>query len=251
MTDFFGLKDRVALITGAAQGIGYGIAKTLAKQGVKVVLADVNESALNRLVHEEDGDVLNKALKLRMDVSKGTDVDKGMKEIIEIYGSLDILVNNAGITRDALIMRMKEEDWDRVLDINLKGAFLCAKVAAITMMKSRWGRIINISSVVGQMGNPGQTNYSAAKAGMIGLTKTLAKELAPRGITVNAIAPGYIETSMTAELNENVKNEMLKMIPLRRFGQIEDIAFMVLTLASEQAGYITGQVIPVNGGIYM
>jgi 3-oxoacyl-[acyl-carrier protein] reductase len=251
MKDFFGLKDKVALITGAAQGIGYGIAKTLANQGVKVVLADINESSLNRLVHEEDGQILEKALKLKMDVSKGIDVDKGMKQIIETYGSLDILVNNAGIVRDALIMRMKEEDWDRVLDINLKGAFLCAKVAAITMLKSRWGRIINISSVVGQMGNPGQTNYSAAKAGMIGLTKTLAKELAPRGITVNAIAPGYIETRMTEELNENVKNEMLKMIPLRRFGQIEDIAFMVLALASEQAGYITGQVIPVNGGIYM
>jgi 3-oxoacyl-[acyl-carrier protein] reductase len=251
MTDFFGLKDRVALITGAAQGIGYGIAKTLAKQGVKVVLADVNESALNRLVHEEDGHVLEKALKLGMDVSKGIDVDKGMKQIIETHGSLDILVNNAGIVRDALIMRMKEEDWDKVLDVNLKGAFLCAKVAAIAMMKSRWGRIINISSVVGQMGNPGQTNYSAAKAGMIGLTKTLAKELAPRGITANAIAPGYIETRMTEELNEDVKNDMLKMIPLRRFGQIEDIAFMALVLASEQAGYITGQVIPVNGGIYM
>lgn len=251
MTDFFGLKDRVALITGAAQGIGYGIAKTLAKQGVNVVLADVNESTLNRLVHEEDGLILEKALKLSMDVSKGIDVDKCMKQIIEAYGSLDILVNNAGIVRDALIMRMKEEDWDRVLDVNLKGAFLCAKVAAVAMMKSRWGRIINISSVVGQMGNPGQTNYSAAKAGMIGLTKTLAKELAPRGITVNAIAPGYIETRMTEELNENVKNDMLKMIPLRRFGQIEDIAFMVLVLASEQAGYITGQVIPVNGGIYM
>ncbi len=251
MTDFFGLKDRVALITGAAQGIGYGIAKTLAKQGVKVVLADVNGSTLNRLVHEEDGHILEKALKLSMDVSNGIDVDKGMKQIIETYGTLDILVNNAGIVRDALIMRMKEEDWDRVLDVNLKGAFLCAKVAAIAMMKSRWGRIINISSVVGQMGNPGQTNYSAAKAGMIGLTKTLAKELAPRGITVNAIAPGYIETRMTEGLSENVKNDMLKMIPLRRFGQIEDIAFMVLVLASEQASYITGQVIPVNGGIYM
>ena len=251
MKDFFGIKDRVALVTGAAQGIGYGIAKALAKQGVKVVLADVNESALNRLINEEDGHVLEKSLKLSMDVSKGIDVDRGMQKTIEAYGSLDILVNNAGIVRDSLVMRMKEDDWDRVLDINLKGAFLCAKVAASAMMKSRWGRIINISSVVGQMGNPGQTNYSAAKAGMIGLTKTLAKELAPRGITVNAIAPGYIETRMTEELKENVKNDMLKMIPLRRFGQIEDIAFMVTVLASEQAGYITGQVIPVNGGIYM
>ena len=251
MNDFFGLKDKVALVTGAAQGIGYGIAKTLASHGVKVVLADVNEEALDRLVHEEDGQILEGALTLKMDVSKGVDVDRGMKQIMDAHGTLDILVNNAGIVRDALVIRMKEDDWDRVLDVNLKGAFLCAKVAATAMMKSRWGRIINISSVVGQMGNPGQTNYSAAKAGMIGLTKTMAKELAPRGITVNAIAPGYIETTMTANLKENVKEDMLKMIPLHRFGQIEDITFMVVILASEQAGYVTGQVIPVNGGIYM
>ena len=251
MTDFFGIKDRVALVTGAAQGIGYGIAKALALQGVKVALADVNRDALDRMAHEGDGNSLDGALKLSMDVSNGEDVDKAMKQIMDVHGSLDILVNNAGIVRDALVMRMKEEDWDRVLDVNLKGAFLCAKVAASAMMKSRWGRIINISSVVGQMGNPGQTNYSAAKAGMIGLTKTLAKELAPRGITVNAIAPGFIQTKMTEALNENVKNEMLRMIPLKRFGQIDDIAFMVVVLASEQAGYVTGQVIPVNGGIYM
>ena len=251
MTDFFGIKDRVALVTGAAQGIGYGIAKALALQGVKVALADVNRDALDRMAHEGDGNSLDGALNLSMDVSNGEDVDKAMKQIMNVHGSLDILVNNAGIVRDALVMRMKEEDWDRVLDVNLKGAFLCAKVAASAMMKSRWGRIINISSVVGQMGNPGQTNYSAAKAGMIGLTKTLAKELAPRGITVNAIAPGFIQTKMTEALNENVKNEMLRMIPLKRFGQIDDIAFMVVVLASEQAGYVTGQVIPVNGGIYM
>ncbi|MGA1790929.1 MAG: 3-oxoacyl-[acyl-carrier-protein] reductase [bacterium] len=249
--DFFGLNEKVALVTGAAQGIGYGIAKTLASHGVKVVLADVNEDALKRLVHEEEGEVLKGALTLNMDVSNGADVDRGIKQIMDAHGSLDILVNNAGIVRDALVVRMKEDDWDKVLDVNLKGAFLCAKVAATAMMKSRWGRIINISSVVGQMGNPGQTNYSAAKAGMIGLTKTLAKELAPRGITVNAIAPGYIETTMTAGLKENVRDEMLKMIPLRRFGQIDDIAFMIVVLASEQAGYITGQVIPVNGGMYM
>jgi len=247
MMDFFGLKDKVALVTGSAQGIGYGIAKALAEQGVKVVLADVSQASLDNLAREG----LDGALKLTMDVSKGEDVDRGMKKIMETYGSLDILINNAGIVKDALVMRMKEDDWDRVLDVNLKGAFLCAKVAASAMMKARWGRIINISSVVGQMGNPGQTNYSAAKAGMIGLTKTLAKELAPRGITVNAIAPGYIETKMTETLNDNVKNDMLRMIPLRRFGQINDIAFMVVVLASEQAGYITGQVIPVNGGIYM
>jgi 3-oxoacyl-[acyl-carrier protein] reductase len=251
MMDFFGLKDKVALVTGAAQGIGYGIAKTLASHGVKVVLADVNDDALKRQVHEEEGQVLKGALTLNMDVSKAEDVDRGIKQIMDVYGSLDILVNNAGIVRDALVVRMKEDDWDRVLDVNLKGAFLCAKVAATAMMKSRWGRIINISSVVGQMGNPGQTNYSAAKAGMIGLTKTLAKELASRGITVNAIAPGYVETTMTARLKENVRDEMLNMIPLRRFGQIEDIAFMIVVLASEQAGYITGQVIPVNGGMYM
>ena len=249
--DFFGLKDKVALVTGSAQGIGYGIAKTLASHGVKVVLADVNDDALKRQVHEEEGQVLKGALTLNMDVSKAEDVDRGIKQIMDVYGSLDILVNNAGIVRDALVVRMKEDDWDRVLDVNLKGAFLCAKVAATAMMKSRWGRIINISSVVGQMGNPGQTNYSAAKAGMIGLTKTLAKELASRGITVNAIAPGYVETTMTASLKENVRDEMLSMIPLRRFGQIADIAFMIVVLASEQAGYITGQVIPVNGGMYM
>jgi 3-oxoacyl-[acyl-carrier protein] reductase len=210
----------------------------------------VNEAVLEKLVKEE-GHFLAKALTLRMDVSQAADVDQGIRKIIDAFGSLDILVNNAGIVRDALVMRMKEEDWDRVLDVNLKGAFLCAKVAATSMMKSRWGRIINISSVVGQMGNPGQTNYSAAKAGMIGLTKTLAKELAPRGITVNAIAPGYIETSMTQGLSDTVKDTMLRMIPLGRFGQIDDIAFMVVVLASNHAGYITGQVIPVNGGIYM
>ena len=250
MSDFFGLKGKVALVTGAAQGIGYGIVRALVSHGAKVALADVNEAVLDRLVKEE-GQTLADALTLRMDVSQSADVDQGIRRIIDTFGSLDILVNNAGIVRDSLVMRMKEEDWDQVLDINLKGAFLCAKVAATSMMKSRWGRIINISSVVGQMGNPGQTNYSAAKAGMIGLTKTLAKELAPRGITVNAIAPGYIETTMTACLTDTVKDTMLRMIPLGRFGQIDDIAFMVVVLASKQAGYITGQVIPVNGGIYM
>jgi len=250
MNDFFGLKGKVALVTGAAQGIGYGIARALVSHGVNVALADVNEAVLERLVKEE-GQFLAKALTLRMDVSQAADVDQGIRRIIGAFGSLDILVNNAGIVRDALVMRMKEEDWDRVLDVNLKGAFLCAKVAATSMMKSRWGRIINISSVVGQMGNPGQTNYSAAKAGMIGLTKTIARELAPRGITVNAIAPGYIETSMTQGLSDTVKDTMLRMIPLGRFGQIDDIAFMVVVLASKHAGYITGQVIPVNGGIYM
>jgi 3-oxoacyl-[acyl-carrier protein] reductase len=250
MNDFFGLKGKVALVTGAAQGIGYGIVRALVSHGVNVALADVNEAVLEKLVKEE-GHFLAKALTLRMDVSQAADVDQGIRKIIDAFGSLDILVNNAGIVRDALVMRMKEEDWDRVLDVNLKGAFLCAKVAATSMMKSRWGRIVNISSVVGQMGNPGQTNYSAAKAGMIGLTKTLAKELAPRGITVNAIAPGYIETSMTQGLSDTVKDTMLRMIPLGRFGQIDDIAFMVVVLASNHAGYITGQVIPVNGGIYM
>ncbi len=250
MKDFFGLKGKVAMITGAAQGIGYGITKALAEHGVKLALADINEKGLDMLFHEE-AVFLKDAFKVVMDVSKTDDVDNAINSILEHFGSIDILVNNAGIVRDTLAIRMKEEDWDRVLDINLKGAFLCSKVAAKTMIKSRWGRIINISSVIGQIGNPGQANYSAAKAGMIGLTKTLAKELAPRGITVNAIAPGYIETSMTSGLQENIKNDMLKMIPIGRFGQIEDIAFMVIVLSSEHAGYITGQVIPINGGMYM
>ncbi|MBN2374104.1 3-oxoacyl-[acyl-carrier-protein] reductase [bacterium] len=246
----FGLEGKAALITGAAQGIGYGIACALAGHGAKLALADINQDELERFFQQEP-QFKDSAIKLRMDVSNATDVVNGVDRVMNEFGSLDILVNNAGIVKDALVMRMKEEDWDRVLDVNLKGAFLCARAAARAMIKSRWGRIINIASVVGQMGNPGQANYSAAKAGLIGLTKTLAKELAPRGITANAITPGYIETSMTARLEKNIKDEMLKIIPLKRFGSIEDIAFMVTVLASEQAGYITGQVIPVNGGMYM
>jgi 3-oxoacyl-[acyl-carrier protein] reductase len=188
---------------------------------------------------------------LRIDVASSREVITAFEEILKEFGRLDILVNNAGITRDSLLLRMKEEDWDAVIDVNLKGVFLCAKEAVKAMAKQRYGRIVNIASVVAFMGNPGQANYSASKAGIVGLTKTLAKEYASRGITANAVAPGFITTAMTDALTENVKEEMKKAIPMARFGTIEDVANAVVFLASPSSGYITGQVIHVNGGMYM
>ena len=192
-----------------------------------------------------------KATGVGLDVSKAEEVNKVFGEIAKDYGKIDILVNNAGITRDGLIMRMKEEDWDAVININLKSVFLCSKEAVKVMAKQRYGRIINISSVVAFMGNPGQANYSASKAGIVGLTKTTAKEYASRGITANAVAPGFITTAMTEALPENVKEDMKRAIPLGRFGTTDDVANAVVFLASSEAGYITGQVIHVNGGMYM
>ena len=243
-------KGQVAVITGGARGIGKTIAEALARKGVNIVIADISsEQAQGTAAEIEKLGV--KATGVGLDVSKAEEVNKVFGEISKDYGKIDILVNNAGVTRDGLIMRMKEEDWDAVININLKSVFLCSKEAVKVMAKQRYGRIINISSVVAFMGNPGQANYSASKAGIVGLTKTTAKEYASRGITANAVAPGFITTAMTEALPENVKEDMKRAIPLGRFGTTDDVANAVVFLASSEAGYITGQVIHVNGGMYM
>ncbi|MGA1867397.1 MAG: 3-oxoacyl-[acyl-carrier-protein] reductase [bacterium] len=242
--------ENLALITGAGRGIGLGIAQFLAKEGVKVILTDKDTDSL-RMAFEHNRDSLPQAAIASMDVTNPESVQETIEKITGDYGQIDILVNNAGIVKDKLAIRMETEEWDRVLEVNLKGTFLCSKAVIKGMMRKRWGRIINISSIVGIMGNPGQANYAASKAGIIGLTKTLARELAGRGITVNAIAPGYIETEMTNALPEKTKNALLSMIPCGRLGSISDIAHTVLFLASDGAQYITGQVINVNGGMYM
>ncbi len=241
---------RVALVTGASRGIGREIALTLCRSNFDVVVASP-EVEKNEEVAETIRQCGGNTMTLDLDVSNRDSVRQGVDAVLKQMGRLDVLVNNAGITRDALSMRMKPEDWDRVLQINLTGAFYMAQAVIPPMMKERWGRIINIASVVGEMGNPGQANYVSSKAGLIGLTKCLAHELAPRNITVNAVAPGYIETDMTAVLPQEVKDRMLAMIPLKRFGQPKDIANAVKFLASEDAGYITGAVLRVNGGMYM
>lgn len=244
------LEGKNALITGAAQGIGKSIALGMAKAGANVAIADVNiESA--QTASREVSALGIKSMALQLDVSKQDNVASAFKSFSEEFGPLDILVNNAGITRDGLLLRMKEEDWDAVLNINLKGAFLCAKEAIKIMGKQRFGKIISISSVVAFMGNPGQANYSASKAGLIGLTKTIAKEYSGRGIRANAVAPGFIQTAMTDVLSDEVKNEMKKAIPLGQFGTPEDVTNAVIFLASKEADYITGQVLHVNGGMYM
>jgi 3-oxoacyl-[acyl-carrier protein] reductase len=244
------LKGQVALVTGSARGIGKAIALGFAQRGADVVISDVNlEDA--RATSEELARLGVKTLAVRLDVSRSDEVARTFGEIMSAFGRLDILVNNAGITKDNLLLRMKEEEWDAVININLKGVFLCAKEAVKIMAKQRSGRIVNIASVVAFMGNPGQANYSASKAGIVGLTKTIAKEYAGRGITSNAVAPGFITTAMTDALPEQVKEEMKKAIPLARFGTVDDVTNAVLFFASPSSGYITGQVIHVNGGMYM
>jgi 3-oxoacyl-[acyl-carrier protein] reductase len=244
------LKGQTALVTGAARGIGRAIAEALAQEGANIVVVDLNiDEARQCAEYMESLGV--KAIALSGDVSKSEDVKNIFEKTVEEFGGFDILVNNAGITKDALLLRMKEEEWDAVLSVNLKSVFLCTKEAVKTMAKKRYGRIINIASVVAFTGNPGQANYSASKAGIVGLTKTTAKEYASRGITVNAVAPGFIMTAMTEKLPENIKEEMLKNIPLGRFGNPDDVANAVLFLALPQSGYITGQVIHVNGGMFM
>lgn len=243
-------KSQTAVITGAARGIGKAIAESFAKKGVNLVVGDISFDQARETANELMK--LNiKAMPVKLDVSKSDEVAKVFDDVLKEFGRIDILVNNAGITKDGLVMRLKEEDWDAVININLKSVFLCSKEAIKVMMKQRYGRIVNIASVVAFMGNPGQANYSASKAGIVGLTKTIAKEYANRGITANAVAPGFITTAMTDALPENVKEEMKKAIPIGRFGSVEDVANAVVFLASPDSGYITGQVIHVNGGMYM
>lgn len=243
------LTGKVAVVTGGSRGIGRAIAIALAQAGADVAIFYAGNQAAAEQTLAEIEKTGRKGLSLQVDVSNAEQVESAMKEVMASLGRIDILVNNAGITRDNLLMRMKEEEWDQVINTNLKGVFLCTKAVTRAMMKQRSGRIINISSVVGVMGNPGQANYVAAKAGVIGLTKTTAKELASRGITVNAIAPGFIETDMTAVLDEDLKQQMLGAIPLGRFGSAQDVAEAVKFLASDAASYITGQTIHVDGGM--
>jgi 3-oxoacyl-[acyl-carrier protein] reductase len=246
----FSLKDKVAVVTGASQGIGRETALALTEAGAKVVVAARSEEKLTVLagaIATAGGE----AFALKMDVADAEQVKAGFKQVIEKFGRLDILVNNAAVTRDGLAMRMKKEDWEAVLQTNLTGAHLCIQQALPTMMKARAGRIINISSIVAQMGNAGQANYVAAKAGLIGLTKAIAIEIASRGITVNAVAPGFIETPMTDVLPDKVKEELKVRIPLGRMGTARDVAAAIVFLASDEAGYITGHVLNVNGGMHL
>lgn len=245
-----GIKGKTALITGGGRGIGAAIAENLAKEGVNIIITDINESsAAGTLESIKKHGV--KGVFYHMNVADSNSVSDCVKKIQDEGLTVDILVNNAGVTRDNLLIRMKEEDWDMVLNVNLKGAFNCTKFIAPIMMKSRWGRIINITSIVGVMGNKGQANYSASKAGMIGFTKSCAQELASRNITSNAIAPGFIVSDMTNALSEDIQKAFMSSIPLARFGTVEEIANVVNFLASEKAAYITGQVIGVNGGMLM
>ncbi len=244
------VQDKVALVTGASRGIGRSISLALAAQGAKIVAVDVDLQATEEFVAELKA-AGTEAVAVQGNVTVAADVDQMVKIAKETFDRIDILVNNAGITRDALLLRMKDADWDAVLDVNLKGAFLCTRAVAKLMTKQRYGRIINIASVVGQMGNAGQANYCASKAGLMGLTRSNARELAKRNITVNAVAPGFISTAMTDALPEEKRQELAAQIPLARLGSAEDIANAVLFLAAEKTGYITGQVIGVNGGMYM
>lgn len=244
------VKDRVVVITGASRGIGRSIALAFAAAGAKIVAAATTKEGCQKLVDELTQQGVE-AIAVQCNVAVAEDADKLIDAAVEKFGAVDILVNNAGITKDGLLLRMKEDDWDAVMSVNLKGAFLCTKAASKVMGKQRYGRIINITSVVGQMGNPGQANYCASKAGLIGLTKSNARELAKRNITVNAVAPGFIVTDMTENLPEKIKQELTAQIPVERLGSGEDIANAVLFLASENSAYITGQVLSVNGGMYM
>ena len=244
------LKGKVSLVTGAARGIGKEIALTLAREGSAIVLWDIN-SELCKKVEEQIKKLGTNALFSEVEVSNLEEVSNAVKTAVEKFGTIDILVNNAGITKDTLIIRMKEEDWDKVIAVNLKGVFNCTKEVIPVMMKKSWGRIINITSVIGIIGNRGQANYAASKAGIIGLTKSIAKEVASRNITCNAIAPGYIETEMTSRLPESVKEAYIKSIPLARAGTPSDVANLVLFLAQDESSYITGQVINVDGGMVM
>jgi len=242
-----GLSNRVAIVTGSGRGIGREIALKLAEVGATVVVNDIDDSANS--VAEEIKAMKKQSLAVAADVSSSSDVDRMVETAVATCGKVDILVNNAGITRDQLVMRMSDEDWDRVLQINLRSVFLCTRAVLRNMIKQRWGRIINMASVVGIVGNPGQANYASAKAGIIGFTRTVAKEVAPRGITANAVAPGFIDTEMTQRLKEDWRQLLKERIPVGYFGSPRDVAEAVAFLASEEARYITGQVLGVDGGM--
>ena len=244
------LEGRVALVTGASQGIGHACALALAREGASVAVAARNQPKLEELVSQIAASG-GKAAAFVMNVAEEDQVKAGIKSALAQFGKVDILVNNAGITRDQLVMRMKRADWDSVLNTNLTSAYLCIQSVIPAMLKQRWGRIINIASIFGQMGQAGQANYSASKAGLIGLTMAIAREVASRSITCNAVAPGFIETNMTAALSAEFKENAVKMIPLGRVGKSEDVAGAVCFLASEEASYITGHVLNVNGGMLM
>jgi 3-oxoacyl-[acyl-carrier protein] reductase len=244
------LEGKVAIVTGAGQGIGRDISLMLGGEGAKVIVADINYNMAEAVAKEIDKDAIN-AMPYAVDVTEYEKVREMTDKVLDKFRSIDILINNAGIARDNLILRMKDEEWESVLSVNLKGAFNCIKAVTRVMLKARQGRIVNISSIIGLIGNAGQANYAASKAGLIGLTKSAAKELGSRGINVNAIAPGYIKTAMTDRLPEEVKNAMLELIPLGKFGDPKEVAKLVLFLVSEASDYITGQVINVDGGMVM
>jgi len=244
------LEGKVALITGGARGIGQAIAMTFAKEGADIVVADVNLEIAQKTASDIEG-LGRKAMALAMDVTNYDIVEEGINKILDKMGKVDILVNNAGITKDNLILRMSQADWDAVINVNLKGTFNCIKAVSRPMIKQRSGRIISIASIIGLIGNPGQANYAASKAGIIALTKTVAKELASRNINANAVAPGFIQTEMTAKLSDEIKKKMLEAIPLGKLGTPEDVAQVCLFLASPESSYITGQTITIDGGMVM
>ncbi|MFQ5721344.1 MAG: 3-oxoacyl-[acyl-carrier-protein] reductase [Candidatus Aminicenantales bacterium] len=244
------LSQRVSIITGASQGIGQSIAQELAQVGATVILVDIQQEKLEKVAEKIKASG-GQALACPADVTNQGAVNQVVKDILNKFQRIDHLINNAGITKDNLLMRMKEEEWDAVLAVNLKGVFNFCQAVIRSMIAKRYGRIVNISSVVALMGNAGQTNYAASKAGIIGLTKSLAREVASRGITVNAVAPGYVSTAMTNNLADSVKQRFLEIIPLKRFGLPEEVAHLVKFLVSDEAAYITGQVININGGMFM